>query len=79
MISIRLSDREYIELKEACSAQGVRSMSEAARLGICTLLISGGAACRADSLLQRLQTRVDDLAAKIEEILDRLPMREREP
>jgi hypothetical protein len=63
-ISIRLSDDEYGALRTVCETQGVRSLSDFARLAIENLIVVGGAQPR-----PTVQTRLDILNSRLD-VLD---------
>ncbi len=66
MVSFRLSEREYIQIKTMCEAQGARSLSEAARAAVCHWL---------DAAPDPLSQRVDSIEQRMEALraeIDRL-------
>jgi hypothetical protein len=69
-ISIRLSDDEYGALREVCQSQGVRSLSDFARLAIENLIVGGGlpAQFTVQSRLDALNTRVEVLDLAVERL-----------
>jgi len=72
ILSIRVSDEEYIGLKRLCSASGARSVSDMAREAM-RVLLSG--ATHEDTLGTRMEevyTQVRSISRKIEELSDRL-------
>ena len=64
MLSVRLSDDEYRELKILCAIRDVRSVSEVARKAMQALL-SDGASVHLDPHLQELHTRVGALDGRV--------------
>ena len=69
-ISIRLSDDEYGALKNVCESQGVRSLSDFARVAIENLIVGGGVPARitVQSRLDALNTRIDVLDLAVEKL-----------
>jgi hypothetical protein len=69
-ISIRLSDDEYGSLKNVCESQGVRSLSDFARLAIENLIVGGGlqAQITVQSRLDALNSRVEVLDLAVERL-----------
>jgi hypothetical protein len=69
-ISIRLSDDEYGALKGVCESQGVRSLSDFARLAIENLIVGGGldAQITVKTRLDALHSRVDVLDLAVERL-----------
>ena len=67
-ISIRLSDDEYGALRNVCESQGVRSLSDFARLAIENLIVGGGmdAQVTVKTRLDALNSRVDVLDLAVE-------------
>ena len=63
-ISIRLSDDEYGALRTVCESQGVRSLSDFARLAIENLIVGGGLPGQ-----MTVQTRLDALHSRVD-VLD---------
>lgn len=63
-ISIRLSDDEYGALRSVCESQGVRSLSDFARLAIENLIVGGGLDAQVT-----VKTRLDALNSRVE-VLD---------
>jgi hypothetical protein len=69
-ISIRLSDDEYGALRDVCESQGVRSLSDFARLAIENLSVGGGleAQVTVKTRLETLASRVDVLDLAVERL-----------
>lgn len=69
-ISIRLSDDQYGALRSVCVAQGVRSLSDFARLAIEDLIVGGGLEARptVQSRLDALNGRLDVLDLAVERL-----------
>ncbi len=69
-ISIRLSDDEYGALRDVCESQGVRSLSDFARLAIDNLIVGGGmnAQVTVKTRLDVLNSRVDVLDLAVERL-----------
>ena len=69
-ISIRLSDDEYVALRDVCESQGVRSLSDFARLAIESLIVGGGmnAQVTVKTRLDVLNSRVDVLDLAVERL-----------
>jgi hypothetical protein len=69
-ISIRLSDDEYGALRDVCESQGVRSLSDFARLAIENLIVGGGmnAQVTVKTRLDVLNSRVDVLDLAVERL-----------
>ena len=64
MLSVRLSEDEYRELKTLCAVRDARSVSEVARKAMLNLL-SNGATFPLDPHLEELHTRVGALDGRI--------------
>ena len=69
-ISIRLSDDEYGALRGVCESQGVRSLSDFARLAIENLIVGGGldSQVTVKTRLDVLNSRVDVLDLAVERL-----------
>ena len=69
-ISIRLSDDEYGALRNVCESQGVRSLSDFARVAIENLIVGGGleAQVTMKTRLDALNSRVDVLDLAVERL-----------
>jgi hypothetical protein len=69
-ISIRLSDDEYGALRDVCESQGVRSLSDFARLAIENQIVGGGtdAQVTVKTRLDVLNSRVDVLDLAVERL-----------
>ncbi len=69
-ISIRLSDDEYGALRGVCESQGVRSLSDFARVAIEKLIVGGGleAQVTVTTRLDALNSRVDVLDLAVERL-----------
>jgi predicted DNA-binding protein len=63
MVSIRLSDEEFMRVREACRTKGARSVSDLARDAICRLV--AGPAVREINGQDGLGARVEDLDHRI--------------
>jgi polyhydroxyalkanoate synthesis regulator phasin len=63
MISVRLSDDEFVKVKEACSATGARSISDLARDAIRRIM--AGAQAPREASEESLSARVEDLDRKV--------------
>jgi pyridoxal biosynthesis lyase PdxS len=63
MISVRLSDDEFVKVKEACSATGARSLSDLARDAIRRIM--AGARAPREAGEDGLSARVEDLDRKV--------------
>jgi Arc/MetJ-type ribon-helix-helix transcriptional regulator len=68
MVSFRVSPEEYRSLCQACSAQGVRSVSELARAAVQMLIKAKTVSEAFDDQLQDLRTRVQFLSAELERL-----------
>jgi hypothetical protein len=62
-ISIRLSDDEYGALRGVCESQGVRSLSDFARLAIESLIVGGGVQAQ-----DNIETRLDALHSRVQKL-----------
>ena len=74
MLSVRLSDDEYRELKTLCAIRDVRSVSEVARKAMQALL-SDGASVHLAPHLQELHTRdgaLDGRGARLDREVSRI-------
>ncbi len=72
MISIRLSDEEYVGLKRLCSATGARSVSDLAREAMRVLLNGVNREDMLGSRIDEVHSQVRTLNRKIEELSARL-------
>jgi hypothetical protein len=72
MISFRLSDQEYDELRSVCESQGVRSLSDFARLAIEKLIAGGevGTETGLQSRIEALNSRVQVLDRAVERLAE---------
>ena len=68
LVSFRVSPEEYLNLCQACSTQGLRSVSELARTAVQTLIRGKGPSETFDDQLKDLRARVQDLAAEFERL-----------
>lgn len=77
MVSIRLMDDEYRQLKALCEARGARSVSDLARAALFGLLPEPGAAPGAALAeeVRRLDRLVRELGEQMRSIEDRLETR----
>ena len=71
MISIRLSDDEYIGLKRLCVSTGARSVSDLARTAMSDLLADGLEA-RIGTRVEEVRLQISALDKKLDEISARL-------
>ena len=67
MISFRLSAEEYEAYKDACSREGMRSLSELARVGLQQMFM-GQQGISIDNRLNALRERIQFLATELERI-----------
>ena len=67
MLSFRLSEEEYSDLKAICEAQGARSVSDLARIAI--LNLAGGGNSNGHS---HLHTEMDSLKARVATLDDQI-------
>ena len=70
VVSVRMSDDEFRQLKELCAATGARCVSDLARDTIFKLINGGGTAQGA--LVSELQTRVQELDEKLNTLQGRV-------
>ena len=70
MISIRLSDDEFIKVREACRLTGARSISDLARDAMRRLV--AGPPIRGDVGGDGLSARVDDLGQKVNQLQEQV-------
>jgi hypothetical protein len=70
MISIRLSDDEFIKVREACRATGARSISDLARDAMRRLVAAAPA--RGDVGADGLVARVQDLDQKVNHLQEQV-------
>ena len=69
MISVRLSDREYQNLKALCAARGSRSLSDLARDAMNGLLENGNGSGSAEvSEVSRLNGRMTELESELKRL-----------
>jgi hypothetical protein len=68
MVSFRVSPEEYRSLCQACSTQGLRSVSELARTAVQTVIRGNGLSGTFDDQLHDLRARVQDLATECERL-----------
>ena len=64
MISLRVSEEEYVSLKQVYRNHGARSLSDFARLAMVRVAGFDGTANGFASKLKSLDTRVNDLEAR---------------
>jgi hypothetical protein len=76
MVSFRLSPEEYRQLRDACSAHGVRSVSELARSAMQGLISNHGSAIPLHLQLQHLRDRVTLLSCEIDRLSHELQPRQ---
>jgi Arc/MetJ-type ribon-helix-helix transcriptional regulator len=77
LISVRLTEEEYEQLRHLCDCQGLRTVSEIARAGI-TILLQEPERVSAESLSARvtsLETRMQLLAREMKRLSRTLPKR----
>ena len=77
MVSIRLRDDEYLQLKELCAAIGARSVSDLAHEAMFRMLIRATAepaSPNLEALVRKLDQTVANLGEKMEQIESRLPL-----
>jgi hypothetical protein len=72
MISIRLSDQEYVDLKNRCVSKGARSLSDLARAAMNDLLNGVPSETALSSRVEDVCAQVRALNRKIDEIALRL-------
>lgn len=70
MISIRLSDDEFIKVKEACRLTGARSVSDLARDAMRQLM--AGSPIREEATEDGLSARVEDLDQKVNNLQEQV-------
>ena len=66
MISFRVSEREFEQLKNKSEAEGARSISDFARLALC----GSGATDRVDQGINRLSDDVQQLSADVRRVAE---------
>src|SRR4051794_32114321 len=77
MVSFRVSPEEYSSLCQACSAQGLRSVSELARTAVNNMIRGSRITATVDDQLQDLRARVQTLSTEVERLsrhVDRPPL-----
>jgi hypothetical protein len=68
MISVRLSEEEYLTLRRLCSAIGARSISELTRDAVQVLLRSASADAFPKPYMDELRTQIQEIHKKIEQL-----------
>src|SRR3954464_13152709 len=68
MVSFRVSPEEYRSLCQACSTQGLQSVSELARTAVQAVIGGNGVPRTFDDQLQDLRARLQDLATEFERL-----------
>ena len=68
MISFRVSPDEYVRLRDACTAQGIESVSALARVAMENVIRSRAAADPIPDQIDDLRQRVATLAAEIDRL-----------
>ena len=70
MISFRVSEREFEQLKNKSEAEGARSISDFARLALCGA--NGASSERVDEGINRLSDDVQQLSADVRRVAELL-------
>jgi hypothetical protein len=74
IVSFRLSEREHRDLRELCTARGIRSMSDLARRAIQGWSVGNGAAVDSVAIaIHELEGKVHALDAEFKQLARRLP------
>jgi hypothetical protein len=68
MISVRLSEEEYVTLRRLCSETGARSISDLTREAVQVLLRSANGDAFLGTYMDELRTQIQDLHKKIEQL-----------
>ena len=79
MISFRISEDEYADLKDLCVNQGARSVSDMARDAVHRLVTRTWSNNQLETTVQRLQRKVEALDSEVKRLgmaLDRQTSRE---
>lgn len=75
LVSFRVSPDEYSHLRQACSARGMRSVSEFARIAMQTLVRDEGAGViPLDIQVRELREQIAALSAQLEHLAQRVPL-----
>jgi hypothetical protein len=74
IVSFRLSEREHRDLREFCTAHGIRSMSDLARRAIQGWSVGNGVADESVAIaIHELEGKVHALDAEFKQLARRLP------
>ena len=69
MVSFRLSDEEYLRMREHCEAIGARTLSEMARIAMDRLIESHGCSGHAiNEQVRELKIKLRDLSSEVDRI-----------
>jgi hypothetical protein len=68
MISVRLSEEEYVTLRRLCSETGARSISHLTRDAVQTLLRGANGDALLGTHMDELRTQIQELHKKIEQL-----------
>jgi len=68
MISVRLSEEEYLTLRRLCSATGARSISDLTRDAVQALLRGANGDAVFGTYMDELRTQIQELHKKIERL-----------
>ncbi len=68
MISVRLSEEEYLTLRRLCSATGARSISDLTRDAVQALLRGANGDAFLGTYMDELRTEIQELHKKIEQL-----------
>lgn len=71
MLSIRISNEEYVGLKQLCVVTGARSISDLARAAMSDLLTNGPEG-RMGTRMEQVRMQISALEKKVDEISARL-------
>lgn len=74
MISVRLSEEEYIALRNLCSVTGARSVSDLTRDAVHTVLRGGSCEVPFERNLEEFRAGMKDLEKKVEQLEAKITM-----
>jgi hypothetical protein len=78
MVSIRLSEDEYVALRELCSSTGARSVSDLTRSAMHALLSGGTREEMLHSRMGEFCDQMNNLGRRIEELVERFAVSEKQ-
>jgi Arc/MetJ-type ribon-helix-helix transcriptional regulator len=72
MVSVRLSEDEYIALRELCTTTGARSVSDLTRDAMRAFLSGATREEALQSRMSEVRDQMNDLGRRIEELVERI-------